>query len=308
MSTTTIIEQLSLVMLDVSLWSGRKTLLAEDLVSYGITVENLPAEVVAALGTRRIVSPQSLKSFASLKREALALCTRYGVDVCHGGYLVPNAHVGELCQELKRVQEAFDEAREKFLAEFDHEVTEWITNHRPEWTMFITAAISSKHHVTHSLSFNYTALCLHAPVSVDDSGLADIPGRLYRHLCDEIREMASELYDDVVAEQEQVTCRRLRPLKAIRTKLAAFTFIHPTVALAAREVDQVVSSLPKKGIVNNTALKMVGELLVEKLCVMEQLRPIAGDETSLVVTSDDSSQSEPVQEQSSEVAPIAWDF
>ena len=90
MNQDNILENISILILSVSLWSGRKKLRPEDLrLADG---SELPPDKLATLGSKRVMNPAALTPFASYKsraeRAVLSVGTRF-----LGGYAVP---VGKL--------------------------------------------------------------------------------------------------------------------------------------------------------------------------------------------------------------------
>ena len=82
---TQITDQLTLVMLDIRIWSGRKKLRPEDLRLSG---DEIPPEDLVSLGSKRVCDPESLKAFYRLKQSAERACLRVGTRFL-GGFAIP---------------------------------------------------------------------------------------------------------------------------------------------------------------------------------------------------------------------------
>ena len=69
-----ILDNLLALNLDISLWSARRKMSAEDLGG-----AELPPEDLASLGSKRIADPESLRIFGTLKARAFNFLDRHGV-------------------------------------------------------------------------------------------------------------------------------------------------------------------------------------------------------------------------------------
>lgn len=298
MNTQSILGQMSLVAINISLWQGRKTLHKEDLPSLGINVAKLPQKTVAALGTKKIVSPATLKVFNSLRREALKICLNNGVRFVGDGYAVPRSKVAELCLKLKQLKAEFETAKYSFLEGFDEEVKQWITKHRSEWIPLIGVAVNSKQQINKALTFNYAALDVMVPEDIADHGVDGEVIGLYGQLCSEVRLTARQAYQVSFVGKEEIGNKALRPIKAIRAKLEGFSFLHSTIDDTIEAIDDVLTKLPKKGVITGTDLALVAGLVGRELANLGR-----DDDGNTHIEEADI-----VPEKTGRVAPIAWDF
>ncbi|MFZ2951118.1 MAG: DUF3150 domain-containing protein, partial [Desulfuromonadaceae bacterium] len=289
---------MSLVAINISLWQGRKTLHKDDLPPFGINVAKLPQKTVAALGTKKIVSPATLKVFNSLRREALKICLNNGVRFVGDGYAVPRSKVAELCLKLKQLKAEFETAKGSFLEGFDEEVKQWITKHRSEWIPLIGAAVNSKQQINKALTFNYAALDVMVPEDIADHGVDGEVIGLYGQLCSEVRLTARQAYQVSFVGKEEISNKALRPIKAIRAKLEGFSFLHSTIDDTIEAIDDVLTKLPKKGVLTGADLALVAGLVGRELANLGR-----DDDGNTHIEEADI-----VPEKTGRVAPIAWDF
>ena len=131
----TITDRITLVMLSVNIWSGRKKLRAEDL-KLGADV---PPEDLVSLGSKRVCDPEALKVFHSIKQGAERACLRVGTRFL-GGYAVPVEHQEALAESLDALKAEFDQETHSFLADYDRSLEAWIAS-LPEWEAPIRRAI-----------------------------------------------------------------------------------------------------------------------------------------------------------------------
>lgn len=311
MNTQTILGQMILVVLNISLWQGRKALQAGDLASNGIDVDKLPPGTLATLGSKRIISPDAVKVFVALKREAVTLCLKSGVRFGSNGYAVPRESVDELSRELKRLKEQFETAKADFLQVYEQEVANWIDSNPPEWASIIRSEVDSPSQINKAISFNYAALDVKAPADISDNGLDEEVNSLYGQLCQEVRFAARRAYEYTFIGKREVTQKALRPIKTIRAKLTGLLFLDPSIAETIQVIDDTLKMLPQSGAIKGTDLNMVAGLVGRQLANMGRVV------TEEPESEEDLSEEAPeviipaeliIAQDTGKVAPIAWDF
>lgn len=307
----TILNQVVLLVLNISLWHGRKKLRAEDLAANGIDVDKLPPGTLATLGSKRIINPAAVNVFSALKREAERLCLQYGTRFI-GGYAVPTDKVDELTAQLSRIKGEFEQARVNLLSSYDTEVEKWINSNPPEWKPIIEAAVEPVSHLRRSIAFNFAAVGLNTPDEVKENGLDEEITGLYGQLCHEVRVAARQAYEVSFVNKLEVTRKALRPINAIREKLAGMVFLDPAIADAIQVIDDTLAKIPKSGPIQGTDLNMVAGLLGRQLANMGRVVP---EEPEI---EPEIEEEEPVQQEppvvvvpapvTEELSAIAWDF
>ena len=306
-TTQIVLDQMILVVLNISLWQGRKALKTGDLAVNGIDVGKLPPGTLATLGSKRVISPKAVKVFSSLRREAKRLCLQNGVRFGGDGYAVPREKAETLSRELKRIKAEFETAKTNFLAGYHEEVEKWIAANPPEWAQIIRVAADSPNRIQKAISFNYAAIELKAPAEIAENGLDEEVDSLYGQLCHEVRLMARRAYEYKFVGKQEITQKALRPIKAIRTKLVGLLFLDPSIAETIQVIDDTLSKLPLDGTIKGTDLNMVAGLLGMQLANLGRVLPQdqdgeddTNDEAQDVVST--------VSDNTGKVAPIAWDF
>lgn len=311
MQTRNILDQVILVVLNISLWQGRKALQTGDLALNGIDVSKLPPGTLATLGSKRIISPDAVKIFVSLKRAAIKFCVQNGVRFGGDGYAIPREKIDELCQELKRLKEEFEVAKASFLSVYEEEVEKWIAANPPEWAPIIRAAVDTPNHIRKSLTFNYAALEVKAPADVGENGLDDEVQSLYGQLCHEVRVAARHAYENSFVGKQEITHKTLRPIKSIRAKLVGLLFLDPSIAETIQVIDDTLSKLPVDAPIKGTDLNMVAGLVGTQLANMG--RTVMDEhKNEEEFTEDVPVDAIPVEiiisPNTGRVAPITWDF
>jgi len=306
MQTQTILDQMILVVLNISLWQGRKALQMGDLALNGIDVSKLPPGTLATLGSKRIISPDAVKIFIAQKRAAIKFCVQNGVRFGSDGYAVPREKVDALSQELKRLKGEFEAAKSDFLSVYEEEVDKWIASNPPEWSPIIRAAVDSPTHIKKMLSFNYAALDVRVPVEIDENGLDEEVSSLYGQLCHEVQVAARHAFENSFVGKQEITHKTLRPIKLIREKLVGLLFLDPSIAETIQVIDDTLAKLPEEGAIKGTDLNMVAGLVGRQLANMGRVV------TEVEVVEEVPEEAIPADIIASldtgRVAPITWDF
>ncbi|PKN59709.1 MAG: DUF3150 domain-containing protein [Deltaproteobacteria bacterium HGW-Deltaproteobacteria-11] len=261
-----ILEQVVIIILNVPLWTGTKKLRPEDLAANGIEVDKLPPQALATLGSKRIISPDSLKPLINLKREAERICLAKGVRFL-GGYAIPRESVDSLIEELKDIKDRFSTEKAQFLSKYDSEVDKWIAENPPEWAPIIRAAVESPTVIAERTSFNFAPVAMDSPEGMDENkGLAEETYGMMGQLYHEVRVAAKQAFEATFVGRREVNRKALRPILAIKEKLQGLSFLDPeTVSETITTIDEVIGKLPKKGPITGSNLDMLAGLVGRRL-------------------------------------------
>ena len=306
-TTQVILDQMVLVVLNISIWQGRKALKSTDLALNGIDITKLPPGTLATLGSKRIISPDAVKPFIALKRAAMRLCLQQGVRFGGDGYAIPREKVAALSSELKCLKEAFESAKVSFLAVYEEEVEKWIAANPSEWEPVIRASVDTPAHIRKTLSFNYAALEVTAPTGVAENGLFEEVDSLYGQLCHEVRVAARHAYESSLVGKQEISQKTLRPIRSIRDKLAGLLFLSPSIAETIQSIDDTLNKLPD-GAISGTDLNMVAGLVGRQLANLGRVTEQEEEQEASVDDEPEYLVSPVVAEQSGAVEPISWDF
>jgi len=261
-----ILSEVIIIMLNISLWSGKKKLRPEDLAANGIDVGKLPPQALASLGTKRIISPDALSAFTNLKREAERICLAKGVRFL-GGYAIPKDSVDSLIEELKDIKERFAAEKITFLSEYDKKVADWIAENPPEWAPVIRAAVESSATIAERTSFNFAPVAMDTPDGMEENeGLQEETFGMMGQLYHEVRVAAKQAFEATFVGRREVNRKALRPILAIKEKLQGLSFLDPeTVSETITTINEVIGKLPKKGPINGSDLDMLAGLVGRRL-------------------------------------------
>ena len=255
-----ILDNLLALNLNVSLWSARRKMSQEDLGG-----AELPPEDLASLGSKRIVDPENLKVFGTLKARAFNYLDRHGVRFM-SGWAIPEKKAGEIVQEMLNIRTVFQKEKEAFLAGYDQNVQAWIEKHH-QWGEIIRNSIVGPDYVRARMDFRWqlykvAPLEQHADnTAVLEAGLAEEVHSLGGTLFDEVTKSAGDIWRRVYHGRTEVTHKALSPLRTLHAKLTGLSFVEPHVAPVADIVQAALKRMPKKGNITGTDLLLLQGLV-----------------------------------------------
>ena len=254
-----ILDRLTAVNLNVSIWTARRKLTAEDFG--GI---ELPPEELASLGSKKICDPERLRIFSTLKARAVNQLDRVGVRFL-GGWAIPDDEAGSVLKTLQEVKSDFLEAKEDFLGGYDLAVKSWIDKH-PGWERLIADSPVGADHVRKRLGFDWQFYKVVPPENdlVRDGFQGEVDNlgsTLFGEIANEVRSVWSKAYEGKI----EVSHKALSPLRAIRRKLTGLSFVEPTVVPVVSLIDEALASLPGRGLSRGRHLLTL-QGLVSALC------------------------------------------
>ena len=237
-----ILDNIAILVLSVSLWTGRKQLRQEDLkLADG---SELPPHKLASLGSKRVMDPAALAPFATFKRRAertvLAVGTRF-----LGGFAVPVEKLDELMTHLDVVKDEFTTTKSEFLAEYDQAVQDWKAQN-PGWEEVIACAVESLEYVARQLDFRVQTFNIN-PVDGHETGLETEINGLAEQLRHEIQQQARMTWDGSFRGKLEVGQKTVRPLRAMLEKIEGLVFLEPALNELVTGIRSTLATLPKTG-------------------------------------------------------------
>jgi len=255
-----ILDHLLALNLNISLWSARKKMTAEDLGG-----AELPPEDLASLGSKRICDPEALRIFGTLKARAFNFLDRHGVRFM-SGWAIPEDKAGFIVDELIRIRDAFMQAKTDFLADYDQNLEAWIAKHQ-EWAGIIRNSVVGSDYVRSRMDFRWqmykvAPLTEHEePAAVLEAGLAEEVTGLGNRLFTEVARTADEIWRKVYEGRTEVTHKALSPLRTLHGKLVGLSFVEPHVAPVAEIIEASLKRIPPKGNITGTDLLLLQGLV-----------------------------------------------
>jgi hypothetical protein len=237
-------DRLVFVHLDITCWSGKKSLTPEDL---GLDRAHLPPESLISLGDKQLIDPAALRTFTSLRGAAHRHCLAVGTRFL-GGYAVPAARAQRLLDRLADLQRQYAAARAAFLASYDGRLAAWADRQPPQWQPLIRNALVPAEYVGGRLRFAVQAVRFGAPdpAVVTHGGLTAALAGLSGQVFAEVAQLAREALAQSFQGKTAVTRRALGPVQAIRTKLAGLSFVDRRFQAVVGAIDRVLATVPRR--------------------------------------------------------------
>ena len=237
-----ILDNIVILVLSVSLWTGRKQLREEDLkLADG---SELPPQKLASLGSKRVMDPAALAPFATFKRRAERTVLSVGTRFL-GGYAVPVEKLDGLMAELDVIKGEYNAARVEFLSEYDQAVQDWKAQN-PGWEEVIARAVESLEYVRGQLAFRVQTFNIN-PVEGHETGLETEINGLADQLRHEVRQQARLTWEGSFRGKLEVGQKTVRPIRAMLEKIEGLVFLEPGLNELVTGIRSTLISLPKTG-------------------------------------------------------------
>jgi hypothetical protein len=250
-----VLNDVVVVSLDVRIWSGRKKLRPEDLTASG----TLPPADLVSLGSKRLCSPDALQPFFQVKRRAEARCQAIGVRFARA-FAIPKAAAKPLLAQLNELALQFHQARSAFLAAYDAERARWQEQH-PGYERLIAAEWLPQTVVAARLAFGYEVFAINAvdgdgelAALLEQGGAGNLAGGLVGALYREVASESCAFMRHSLTGRAEVTQKFLRPVRAMRQKLAGLAFLDAGIAPLVESIDAVLVTIPAKGRIDGASL------------------------------------------------------
>ncbi|WP_295542263.1 DUF3150 domain-containing protein [uncultured Thiohalocapsa sp.] len=235
-NTETITDRIVLVMLGISIWSGRKKLKPEDL---NLLDGEIPPEELVSLGSKRVCDPEPLKPFHRLKQSAERACLRVGTRFL-GGFAVPKAHAEDLATQLDVLRAEFDAETQTFLAGYDRALEDWIAK-LPAFEAAIRRAVEPAQVVGGRLRFGYQLVQIKP--AEQPGTLTEEVQQLGNGIFAEVEQMARDL-EGSFAGKDRLHRRALGTFNRIRDKLACLSFVDGRIQPVVDSIEDWLGRLP----------------------------------------------------------------
>lgn len=274
-----------------SCYTARKKLTPADL---GLSATELPPATLASLGSMHSADPKDLNVFSNARSAMYAACLEFGTK-CMGGFAVPAGKAIEVGQKLDDIKSDFYANKAGFLRSFSANREEWLR--KPEfsqWTDKIRARLDTVEHVDGVLQCGWEAFTIggldELPKAEGDSqsplaqGVVQGAVGLGDQALSEVAQLAQttmrqSLYDDNGNKRVEVTQKILSPVRRIRDKLDALSFVNPMFTAVVNYINGQLAILPSEGKMNDKFLLVIFSL-IESLSTPEGIKRMADIATS----------------------------
>ena len=231
------LDKLVLVNLDIDIWSGQAKLQASDLKR--ISVEDLPPESLASLGSKRLCNKEHLKVFSKLKTRAIRAVTDHGRPFLDG-YAYPVNRMVELEGRLITIEQEYLDAKRQFLNRYDEAVEDWIREN-PEYAEAIRAGALTRAEVGERLNFGFQMINIQPAQSEEaNARLKQSVQGVGDALVDEIAARANEFFEKYLVGAEHVSTQTQRTLKNMRDKVSGMAFLNGNLLPMEQLLDEML--------------------------------------------------------------------
>lgn len=241
------LERVEIIALDTPIWSGETRLRPED-IKLGRDGK-LPPERVASLGSKKIIDPEDLKVFRTLRKQAERKCEAVGIRFL-SGFAVPRAQTAAVALELDAIAQRFNKAKSDLLAKYEARVEEWIKQNL-DFEEALRSAVVPAAEVDRRLGFEYCIYRIEG--GLQQGHLTGQVSRMGGRLLQEVALAAKELLDNGLSanpqemDQLSVTHKVLLPLRRMRDKLNGLSFLDSAIDPMVHAIDEVFAQAPGKG-------------------------------------------------------------
>jgi hypothetical protein len=162
--------------------------------------------------------------------------------------------------DLNRYAEAFKAARVAFLAAYDDELARWKAQH-PGFERLIEAELLPQAVVASRFVFGYEVFAINAvdgdaelALLLQQGEAGNLTGGLVGALYADVARESCAFVRDSLSGRDQVTQKFLRPMRALREKLAGLAFLDPGIAPLVGSIDEVLAAVPPRGTIDGASL------------------------------------------------------
>lgn len=244
MQASTILDKFEAVMIDIRLWSAMKKLTEADL---NLAPGTLPPKELASLASIRIVNPETLDVFETLKRRATRLCEKFGVRFL-GGYAIPKDRIAELLPQLQSICDEGEKERADLINNYTRHIDEFCD----EWKAYahiIRAKAPTPASVESKILFSYQVFQVGQPSSSPAAAktLDRVVGGLADQLAEEIAKVSNDIWETSFKGKSEVKQTAINSLQPVLKKMQSLSFLNPAVGAVAGRLEQVLNDIPKTG-------------------------------------------------------------
>ena len=220
MHAVSVLNQLSVVSIQNSIWTGARRMRPEDIrLGDG---GHMPPEDVATLGSKKICDPKALNIFHAIDNRMEKACSAVGARFLKG-YAVPDTALADLTGQLDAHVAEFEQEKMAFLRQYDDRIADWIAAH-PGCEEIIERSVLSVHEVQNRLQASYAVFRIgYAPIPEAEAGLDQKVGGICDTLYREVETEAREVFQG--AFNGTMTRRILRPIDRLLKKLSGLSFL-----------------------------------------------------------------------------------
>lgn len=260
-------ERLAVVKIVASVWTGRKKLRPDDLLTCGGEGLKLPPDKLVSLGSKRIIDPERLNVFNRLKKEAERVCLGCGTRFL-SGFAIPDSRLPPTLEVLERIKKEFDQRRADFLADYTRSVEDWASRY-PDFRDIVRRSMDPVEKVGKCLSFNYVVFRVSLHPDAPQS-LGQAVEKIGQTALEEIAQEAERLLEESLIGRRKVSQKVLNPIRRMLNKIDGLAFADASLRPIADAIGQTLSELGNRQIAGKYLDRLLA--LVQMLANPDRLR------------------------------------
>lgn len=221
---TTIIRDVAIVNLGITIWSGSKKLEASDFIN--VDAGDLPPANAVSYGIKHLIDKERLQPFKNLKAKAERLCLRYGTRFLNGCYAIPQECIATVGAEMDAICQQFEEERDNFLSDYDTAIEEWIASN-PGFEAPLRRAIIPRAMVSDKFRARYAIFEISASPFDQRNTLVEAENDLFESVLGGVVTSAMSLTEDKKPDDSWRSPVR-QTIADLGNKLVRFSFMDAT--------------------------------------------------------------------------------
>jgi hypothetical protein len=256
MSQERIFEQSLGLILDISIWSGSKTLKAEDFQGY-----ELPPEELVSLGSKRLHSKDSFKPIQAVRTKAVSVLESTGISL-YGGrvWIIPDHAKSDVEASLHALAAEFQQEKDAFLRNFYTTQEEWLQKNN-RWASILRPYLDTPETVSKRFGFSWRIFRMGTAEQGD--GLAEtITDDLRHNLLREVATLAEDAYQSL-RDRDRATPKNLNRLDKLADKLRGLSFVTPASTVIETELSGILDERDSQGALEGQGLFKLVRLMVQ---------------------------------------------
>ncbi|MGD9700393.1 DUF3150 domain-containing protein [Acinetobacter sp.] len=240
-ANTPFLDQVSVVWLNVNIWSGQTKLKEEDLqLGYG---SKLPPTSFANLGSKKLLNPKRLNEFNTIKSQAKGLLEKHGLKFMDS-YAIPLDKAKDISFQLDDIAKSFNAAKSVFLSEFNELVDEWCREY-PDHEASIRNSGIKLSDIDKKLNFSYQVFQIQ-PAHINADSLESHAAGLSDTMIDEILKVANDFYYKSCHGKDWISSRTKPTLVSLRDKIDGLSFLNGNFINLVSLLNKCISLYDKK--------------------------------------------------------------
>ena len=257
--STNVLKGVDIVVLEFHSTTGRRKLREND-IEIGVGGK-LPSDKVASLGAKKVIDPEALKPFQTLKKKAERLLEQHAIKM-FGGFAVPRNKTSAISVELDQIKADYNGYRDTdFLPNYERGIEAWI-GANPEFERQLREAVYTVDQVRNRIWSSFSIFRVEAAESAGD--FAETVKSMGDKLLEEIAAEADKIYErSIQGHDESVSQRIKKPIGRLREKLAGLSFLEEaSVDPMIETIDKVLDGLPESGAITGLDYHRVTQLIL----------------------------------------------